>query len=277
MAPPCVPKIGMLRNMARPRPTGTTTSVPNRYEMKYLIPDGLTGPIREAIEPFCALDAHGAKSPGGQYVITSLYLDSPRRAFHRAKMARQRKRLKLRIRTYGAQSEGPVFLEVKRRIGDIVAKGRVRLPRAAWASQLQMPVADDATSAERDFRAVMTLNGANPMLLARYAREAYVSEVDDYARVTFDRRLVYQRCHAWDLSGEPTGWLPQDDRLSVGGVGAGVILELKSTVDVPRWMAGLIRRFGLVRAGYSKYCTGVERVWGAENLLGFTDRVARWW
>ena len=37
-----------------------------------------------------------------------------------------------------------------------------------------------------------------------------------------------------------------------------VVLELKFTTQVPLWMVNLVRRFGLVRSGYSKYGNSIR-------------------
>lgn len=251
-------------------------SIPNRYELKYLVPDSVSGQVREALRPYCTLDRFAAAAADHQYTITSLYLDTPSRAFHRAKIERQHYRFKLRIRTYGELSDGPVFFEVKRKIGDIVAKNRALVPRGDWVSRLTGANPRDASSAELDFRSLMDSHGAIPMLLARYSREAWLSSVDDYARVTFDRRLVYQPVSSWDLLGRPGAWLAQDDVTATRMVGRATVLELKATRHVPSWMIGLIRRIGLIRSGYSKYCTGVERLWGDDRLDRFDDRAAIW-
>ena len=58
---------------------------------------------------------------------------------------------------------------------------------------------------------------------------------------------------------------------------SGLVLELKSTIDVPRWMTTVQSQVGMLRTGYSKYCTGIERVWGRDSLNHFTDRVPVFW
>jgi hypothetical protein len=37
-----------------------------------------------------------------------------------------------------------------------------------------------------------------------------------------------------------------------------MILELKCTTAVPLWMSDIVRRFNLVRTGFSKFCSTVE-------------------
>ena len=250
--------------------------IPMRYEAKYLVPEQLTWALREAILPFCRLDKHAEQAPDHQYAICSLYLDTPQREFHQAKVERQQKRLKLRVRTYGELADGPVFFEVKRKVGDLVRKNRALVPREDWMRRLTELLPADASGAERDFRAVMDSKGALPTLLVRYHREAYASVVDDYARVTFDRRLCFQRMDKLQLLGTTGSWIALDDQTNTHGASRQVILELKATLAVPRWMLGIVQRFGLIRTGFSKYCNGVERLWGSSNLLHFGDRTAVW-
>jgi len=261
--------------MAATTETGTVQQIPARYELKYVVPERLARAIARAIAPYCALDRHSAAQPDHQYRIISLYLDSPGRAFHLAKVFRQYRRLKLRVRTYNEQGNGPVLLEVKRKIGNVVVKGRTSVPPATWIERLIGPAPADSDLAERDFRSLLDRHGAQPTLLVRYRREAHVSQVDDYARVTFDRQLQYQASSTWDLTGPARGWSAHDDVLATH-VATGVVLELKSTQAVPTWMQALVRRFDLIRCGFSKYCTGVERVWNNQNLSRPGDRAAVW-
>jgi len=56
----------------------------------------------------------------------------------------------------------------------------------------------------------------------------------------------------------------------------GVLLELKCTRDVPLWMVGLVRALELRRTGFSKYCSGVERLYGFTSLASHLSQTARW-
>lgn len=237
--------------------------IPNRYELKYLVSEDKAARIQRAIQPFCAADLHAAKL-GGRYIITSLYYDSPRLEFYRSKAQKAYHRLKLRVRTYGELSDGPVFLEVKRKYGDIIAKSRKMVDRVRWREH-----------AQGDFYATKVHWQARPVLLARYEREPYFSEVDAYARVTFDRNIVYQACPTEDLLGDPREWRATDTVGFTGHVPGALVLELKCTQAVPRWMASLIRNFDLQRTGFSKYCTGVEDLYLNQGDNG-GDRVARY-
>jgi len=249
--------------------------IPERYEFKYVISDALAHAVAAAVAPYCELDEHSALAADRQYQIYSLYLDTPSFEFYKAKELRAKRRLKLRVRSYGAAVEGPVFLEVKRKVGEIVVKSRARLTRDNWLAHVLQPLAPDASRAERDFRSVRERSLAEPVLLVRYAREAYVSLVDSYARVTFDRAIAFQPRSDWNIDGDAIGWRSGDDTLATGS-GSRVVLELKATANVPQWMMAVARRFDLQMTGFSKYCTGVTRLWGRPSTLHGDERVAVW-
>ena len=232
-----------------------------RYEFKYLVSEADEVVLREAISAFCAPDTHNT---AGGYTISSLYLDTPDRLTYRAKKDRQLERFKLRIRTYGEQAEGPVFFEVKRKSNDRIIKHRTRVDREHWREVLRgsRALPAEERDAAHHFLYLTIGLGARPSVLVRYRREAFSSFLDPYARVTFDHRIVVQAPKGLDLLGDPRAWRgidhPEATRLSRSMV----VLELKFPAAFPSWMASLVRRFELWRIGFSKYCNGVEVLFG---------------
>ncbi len=235
--------------------------IPRRHELKYAIPEDRVAAIREAIRPWCTLDRHCAASAERSYVIQTLYLDTARRDLYRRSRDGRPNSAKVRVRTYGEDGRSPVFLEVKRKEHGLVVKTRARTD-GGWAERLRAPTAA-AGPEELAFRDAVARLALQPVLRMRYEREAWFSEVDEYARVTFDRRITCRPWSRWDLGGGTGPGLALDGAAELQGVARAVVLELKCTADVPRWMTALVGRLGLVRGGYSKYCTGVERLWGA--------------
>ena len=82
---------------------------------------------------------------------------------------------------------------------------------------------------------------------------------DHYARVTFDRNLLYLPTHSWDDWGQGRRWIPMD---SSGAQRkhypfSGVVLELKTLSRAPVWMIDLVKYFQLTRTGNCKYSTAV--------------------
>ena len=236
-----------------------------RYEFKYLVTPELMAPIRDAVLPYCSPDPN-ARSQSKTYAITTLYLDSPDFSFYRAKKNRHMDRIKLRIRTYGEAADGPVFFEVKRRFKDMVIKHRSRVERELWkelADCRHLEQAGDDAALERFLYNVQRW-GAQPVALVRYEREALASDLDPYARVTFDRFIVGQAINRFDFLGESNGWRGLDDPTATRIRLSASVLELKFPARAPIWMAQLVRRFELVRVGFSKYCNGIEAALGPE-------------
>ena len=230
-----------------------------RLELKYLIHEPTAARVRAAIHPYCRPDAHSAASGARGYTIRSLYLDTPDLAFHRAKERGDPERFKLRIRSYEAGEKR--FLELKRRSSDVIEKTRVcvRSDRLRDAAHGLEKLERESAPARRfldDYARRVMSTCAGPTLLVRYQREAYTSEVDRYARVTFDRNLQFQRVAGWTLDGE-RGWTDLDSHLAAEAPRPLVVLEIKCEVVVPWWVCDVIRRNDLKRASVSKYSLGI--------------------
>ena len=108
-------------------------------------------------------------------------------------------------------------------------------------------------------------------MLIRYIRESYFGANDDYARITFDRRISYRPTREWLLPGPEVAawkyWRPMDVQESFRRDYAAYIFELKSMRDTPTWMLETIERFNLLNTGFCKYATA----WRLETLQrGFT-------
>jgi hypothetical protein len=177
-------------------------------------------------------------------------------------MSRERRarRWKMRIRSYdGAQS---VFLEIKSKDHDLVKKQRAVIPAAGWQERVQAWPIAETSLAERIFRERLERYQLVPTLMVRYQREAWLSTVDAYARVTFDRRVECQPWSDWSLDADERSWIALDDEVSMAGVRRGVVLELKCLRAVPRWLSELTRALCLPKARYSKFCRGIDRVYG---------------
>lgn len=238
-----------------------------RLELKYLIGEPEAARVRRAILPYCRPDPHGVRPSGARsaatrgYPVLSLYLDSPGLACFHAKERGDPERTKLRIRRYRGQ--GGFYLERKRRSADVVEKTRALVAGGAIrdAAHGRAKLDRGAPEARRfaeGFAHLALAMGAEPALRVRYRREAYTSDVDAYARVTFDRDVEFQRTSAWELDGEPDGWCDLESSLVAGAPRPLVILEIKCATRVPAWLLDAIRSCELRRASVSKYSLGVS-------------------
>jgi hypothetical protein len=235
-----------------------------RYEAKYIIPAEWVPRVRDYLRPFCAPDAYGRGEPP-EYAVVTLQLDSPSLALHHAREYEALDRFKLRVRTY--ETPGcPVFLEVKRKLGRVVVKSRAAVPAERWSSDLiQRTDIDLKFKSDKEYVSFLTFVrlareiAARPVVRLRYVRESYFGVAESYARVSFDRRLQYQPAGSWALHEPGAPWLTMDTDLMQNKLMpfSGVVLELKTTAEVPRWMVELTREFDLERTGNCKYSTAV--------------------
>ena len=248
----------------------TPIDIPDRYEFKYIIPQWQVDEVRRAIEPFCVLDPNSARSPTHEYAIQSLYLDTMNRDLFRISRERRSRRWKARVRHYDGSDT--VFLEIKNKDHDMVKKPRARIPVADWVERVHGPLHPEASSAERLFCQRLLRYQLLPTLMVRYQREAWLSTVDSYARVTFDRKVRCQPWSDWSLDADPRNWIALDSPQTMLSVPQGVVLELKCLSAVPRWLANVAHHAGLQKIRYSKYCRGIERLFARDTLLGVLNQ-----
>ena len=237
-----------------------------RLELKFLVDDWTAERVRRQIEPYCAPDensravARGRRGLAG-YPIDSLYLDSPALAFHEAKERGDPDRVKLRVRTYGADSPGT--LEVKRRRSNIIDKtravvGRESVEAAACGRLESLPCRPTEAKFLLDFNRVLITSGAAPTLTVRYEREAYESVVDAYARVTFDRNIRARRTEDWALNPDTRDWCEFDNYWGAIHASPPAVMEIKCDSLIPGWVSDLVQRNELLQTGFSKYSIGIE-------------------
>ncbi len=228
------------------------TAIPNRREFKYLVPRAHLPALRAALDGLCDLDPHAG--PDRTYGLRSLYFDSPGLRLYHANEREAVVRFKARVRCYPDSPGSPVFAEVKRRTGDVIHKSRAKLPDGGWADALGPDGpgagADDALGA---FLSRMHRYQLRPVVLVEYRREAYVSRLDDYARVSIDTRIGCQRQTALTLDA-PRSWRPIDQPWRTWTPMSPCVVELKWARQAPRWMADLVQRVELLRHAFSKYC-----------------------
>lgn len=241
----------------------------SRYEAKFLIPEVMVDPIREHIQAMCSPDPY--TGPDGLYMVNNLYFDTLDLRFYHDTRFKQYVRFKPRIRFYGMELGEFVWLEVKHKLRNVTWKVRRRtdsaiLPRCFDTLPFPTDGRDNITDSFEDI--VLRYN-AKPILQVRYVREAWVSDIDTYGRITFDHALTSKTLYGADSLIADDTFLPFDDAISTGfrGDESPVVLEIKTNVDVPLWVVGMIRMFGLKRVGFSKYCNGLERS-ASEILVG---------
>lgn len=238
-----------------------------RLECKYLISERQALLAREFVRSHLELDEYGVNQPDCSYTIHSLYLDSDDLHTYWDTINGNKNRFKLRIRYYSAEPQAPVFFEIKRRVNDAILKQRGGVRREAVPLLLagQLPGPEHLLSpqpkqlvAVQRFCQLMLNLRASPKAHVCYRREAWLSALDNSARVTFDRNVL--------VAPEFSARLGTELNRPVRPFGSEVILELKFTSRFPRWFQELVETFGLFRTTAAKYVDGVTAL-GVENFL----------
>jgi hypothetical protein len=227
------------------------TAVPKpRFELKYRINEHLAVGIDRVARFHLEPDKHSRE---GDYVVNSLYLDTPDDRDAQETDEGIVMRSKVRLRCYTSMPRPPFFLELKQRFGSSIYKTRAVLEPedAERLANGQPPVLAygrrSAAEALNTIREVIDRREMTPRVWVKYARCAWTSPWGDRVRMTIDRGLETQAvepCTA--LSPSPLGWsFPElDDR---------PVLEFKFFGSAPRWMQRLAREFELDRTSCSKY------------------------
>ncbi|MEK7355053.1 MAG: polyphosphate polymerase domain-containing protein [Bdellovibrionota bacterium] len=229
-----------------------------RYELKYLVSMSMVSAISDYIAPFCEMDHYSQQAPDSFYKINSLYLDSPQLHFLRQKEAGAPNRFSMRVRSYGDVPKAPYFFETKYKTREFVKKRRGKVDIENWQGLFQdhtlveglEPASQKNAS---HFLDIAHIYNASPVILAQYRRLAFLSTIDDYARVTFDRDLRYQSTTEYNVVPDEKLLVHYDTPEVFDEPQCNVVLELKCERKVPEWIVALIRRFDLTRGTFSKY------------------------
>lgn len=241
-----------------------------RYELKYVIPMSMVAPICRYISPFCEMDYYSQVSPDKFYTINSLYFDSPTLYFLRQKDAGLSNRFSMRIRSYGDGTKPPYFFETKYKVREFVKKKRGKVKFLNWpelfdpsdiSPGLIETVEDDSRSNVQHFLDLAMTYNVVPVILTQYRRLAFLSTIDDYARVTFDRDLRYQEPDGVSIHVNEKKMCHYDNPDSFDYPGGNVILELKAERKVPQWIVDLIQTFDLTQKSFSKYGNSMENLY----------------
>ncbi len=239
----------------------------DRYEAKFTIPFDMVAPISDFVSIYCYLDKYSEAVNNQFYKVNNLYFDSPNYLFLRNRLDGCDNRFNMRMRSYGDSSTMPYFFEIKQKHCNVIRKYRAKVSNAKWFEMFER------SGCEQDFKkddmGISNLNlflrlaiayNAAPKVLTQYTRKAYISDVDDYARVTFDIDLRYQPENNYNLVPDENQMIHLDHPLRFDP-DCNVILELKCyPSQVPFWMIDLIKQFNLQRRSFSKYVTGVTEV-----------------
>jgi hypothetical protein len=233
-----------------------------RYELKYTISEALATEIRDYLKNICQLDTHVLPGESG-YVVNNLYFDTSDLKFYNDTKFRKLTRYKPRARYYGIKIGDYIWPEIKYRHSNIIWKLRYKLPVSEWLNLFKF---SDLKPKERKigkrlerFEDLIFWYNAQSVLHVRYFREPYVTTLEEYGRITFDRNLCYRPCAgSVELDYNEQDMQYFDDPITTQNFESPVLLEIKVETLLPQWVISMIRQFHLVQRPFSKYCYGVD-------------------
>jgi len=218
--------------------------LPARHELKYFINPAELAALRERLQPVLDLDRHCRK--GEPYAIRSLYLDDIENSAYYDKVAGVMARDKYRIRIY-RYSDKEIFLERKRKLGDLIQKSSVQITRRLCEQIISGDPWGLQTASNpllQDVYMQMRTRLLRPAVIVDYVREAYTCPAEN-VRITFDMNLR-SGLHSHDLfNPELPTVSPLDESTQ--------ILEVKFDNYLPDHVRGLLAGVQADRSAVSKY------------------------
>ena len=218
-------------------------ALPARHELKYFINAAEVQALRMRLFPVMEMDSHCKNGP---YAIRSLYFDDIYDTAWYEKESGVMNRDKYLIRIY-RYSDAEIFLERKRKMGDLIQKSSVRITRRL-ADRLIAGDPRGLQNAEnpllQDVFVLMRTRLLRPKVIVDYMREAYVSPVED-VRITLDMRLRSGLSSVDIFNPDIPTVNPHDRDLE--------ILEVKFNNYLPAHINRLLDGLDVERSAISKY------------------------
>jgi hypothetical protein len=229
-----------------------------RYERKYLVNNEMLEPMRKRFMPFLVPDLNADQTElKSEYTVRSIYFDTPNFDSLSEKKEGLENRLKLRIRGYNNYFSGcEVFLEIKRKFGDRIAKNRAitvydLLDKTLETGELKRSNGKPSDIMKEDaarFLFHLHREAQRPVNLVVYEREPYHGKFDSSVRITFDKNI---RAAVFPHLSE----LFSNNGLSHIWKDA-FILEIKYfDGGMPSWSKSIIQEFELKHEALSKYAS----------------------
>jgi hypothetical protein len=213
-------------------------------------------PMRKRFMPFLVPDLNADQTElKSEYIVRSIYFDTPHFDSLSEKTEGLENRLKLRIRGYNNYFAGcEVFLEIKRKFGNRSAKNRAitlydLLDKTLETGELKRSNGKSSDIMKEDaarFLYHLHREALRPVNLVVYDREPYHGKFDPGVRITFDKNI---RAAVFPHLSE----LFSDNGLSHIWKDT-FILEVKYFEGgMPSWCKSIIQEFELKQEALSKY------------------------
>lgn len=230
-----------------------------RFEFKYPAPRSSIQEVTEQILNYMVWDEYAENDQG--YEVYSLYFDCDEFSIFRDKLNGFKNRKKIRIRTYKNSDGNPIFLEIKRKSGDIILKDRMLIENKHFEDfyrdvfsifKLEKYRSDFCN----EFVYEIAKNQLKPQTLIKYKRKAFFSKFDRNFRLTIDYDIAFGK--VWGPTFD-TDYKIADNDLA--------LVEVKFNGAMPRWFHNILELCALTKDTFSKYGYGVVNEFGYPNYF----------
>ena len=215
-----------------------------RHEIKFVLSQEKYHSIHETVTRHAPPDVHG------EYLVQSIYFDTPNWDVIRASIEKPVYKEKLRLRCYNVPSmNSAVFLELKKKYKGIVNKRRILFPLEELRSKTarDMAAADNSQiGQEIDF--YLRANPVHEKAHVSYKRMAFAE--NGGLRITFDTDIRF-RTDLLDYEHPKGGPAILPDDLTV--------MEVKTLGGMPLWLVEALSKLDIRSTSFSKYGVGYKK------------------
>lgn len=222
-----------------------------RHELKFTLHKEAAKLLKSRMAMLLPYDGNADRN--GEYMIRSLYFDTPDSSAYYEKMDGVENRKKYRIRYYN-QNTGFIRLECKEKFNQMTQKRQVRIS----LDQAKRFIAGDIEAMDiegedllREFLIEMKTKHLIPSVIVDYRRTAFVMESLD-VRITFDE-TIHSRVFNHDLfEVSHGGVMPMEEVESV--------VEIKYNDVLPSSIVAVLNSMPMTRQALSKFalCRGMQ-------------------
>ncbi len=162
-----------------------------------------------------------------------------------------------------AAASKPVFLELKKKIGGIVAKRRAILPYSDALEFVRTGIIPKTNNYQDnqvlcEIKEFLVRNKVNQKVFISYERVAYFKKDDSEFRVSFDRNILTRRSQVNLSEGDFGAELLENDHY---------LMEIKCAGQIPLWLCNLMSEMKIYCTSFSKYGTEYKNFCQKKNLL----------
>lgn len=235
-----------------------------RHEMKYIVHLQDAEALVKDLEPFCSYDKHTDAT--NSYEIASVYYDTDDLRFYLDREESVGYRRKIRLRTYNKDAEAKaLFIEIKEKHKAYVAKKRINLKNMDVLDlgiphnkiPLDLVIANFEDTAEaREIEYLHSRLRMYPVVLIRYIRKPLIPNSESDMRITIDTKITAGGTSLPVYDKDEEKFICPPDK---------AVLEVKTNQSIPLWLQSIMRKYDFKHTKFSKYCLGVDAVYGTKN------------